>query len=106
MSENGALSPHLAKTKARLGRSMSSAQDLLGIAQRQVPDPRFARQEHENDAATTVIVCEPERATIMMGGLHPRASLFEKTVHLDHAISQHAAFREALQSHGLQVRLV
>ena len=81
---------------------MQSAANLLNPAT--LADDLRSRQEHENDEATTVIVCEPERSTIMMGGLHPRASLFEKTVHLDRAVAQHTAFREALEAHGLKVR--
>lgn len=80
---------------------MGSATDLTGHASRF--DELKARQEHENDVATTVIVCEPERSTVMMGGLHPRASLFEKTVHLDKATKQHRNFREVLAANGLKV---
>jgi hypothetical protein len=31
-----------------------------------------AIQEHENEPAEVVIVCEPEGTSLMMGGLHPR----------------------------------
>jgi 2-C-methyl-D-erythritol 4-phosphate cytidylyltransferase len=31
-----------------------------------------AVQEDENEVAEVVIVCEPEGATLTMGGLHPR----------------------------------
>jgi len=31
-----------------------------------------ARQDHENEPAEVVIVCEPEGTSLMMGGLHPR----------------------------------
>lgn len=44
-----------------------------------------ARQAHEDQTAEVVIVCEPEGTSLMMGGLHPRASLFEKPVNLDAA---------------------
>ncbi len=44
-----------------------------------------AKQEHENQVAEIVIVCEPEGTSLMMGGLHPRASLYEKPVNLDAA---------------------
>lgn len=37
-------------------------------------------QIHENDIAKVVIVCEPVGASLMMGALHPRASLFERCV--------------------------
>lgn len=45
----------------------------------------IAKQEHENQVAEIVIVCEPEGTSLMMGGLHPRASLYEKPVNLDAA---------------------
>ena len=31
-----------------------------------------ACQEHENEPAEVVLVCEPEGTSLMMGGLHPR----------------------------------
>ena len=31
-----------------------------------------AIQEHENEQAEVVVVCEPEGTSLMMGGLHPR----------------------------------
>ena len=34
-----------------------------------------AKQEHENDPAEVIIVCEPEGTSLMMGGLHPRHAL-------------------------------
>ncbi len=39
------------------------------------------------------MVCEPEQATIMMGALHPRGSLFERPVNIEIAKAQHAEFR-------------
>lgn len=44
-----------------------------------------AIQESENDKAEIVIVCEPEGMSLQMGGLHPRASLYEKPVNLEAA---------------------
>lgn len=44
-----------------------------------------AVQESENDKAEIVIVCEPEGMSLQMGGLHPRASLYEKPVNLEAA---------------------
>lgn len=41
-------------------------------------DQTQPEQIHENDIAKAVIVCEPEGASLMMGALHPRASLFER----------------------------
>jgi hypothetical protein len=39
-----------------------------------------AIQEHENEQAEVVIVCEPEGTSLMMGGLHPRYSLRSTTL--------------------------
>eukprot|EP00878_Enallax_costatus_P010464 GHUV01010925.1.p1 GENE.GHUV01010925.1~~GHUV01010925.1.p1 ORF type:complete len:467 (+),score=159.73 GHUV01010925.1:196-1596(+) len=65
-----------------------------------------AVQEDENEVAEVVIVCEPEGATLMMGGLHPRGSLYERPVNIDIAKAQHAAFREVLRAHGVRVLTV
>lgn len=75
---------------------MSASQDVLDVAPQQlVPkalkaiksrragnstitgDPYIeqecaAIQEHENEQAEVVVVCEPEGTSLMMGGLHPR----------------------------------
>lgn len=48
-----------------------------------------AIQEGENDRAEICIVCEPEGASLSMGGLHPRASLYEKPVNLEAAKVSH-----------------
>lgn len=48
---------------------------LQSVDQTQGPE-----QIHENDIAKVVIVCEPVGASLMMGALHPRASLFERYV--------------------------
>lgn len=53
-----------------------------------------ALQEHENETAEVVIVCEPESASLMMGGLHPRASLYERPVNIESAKKTHALFRQ------------
>ncbi|KAI8474870.1 MAG: hypothetical protein J3K34DRAFT_517740 [Monoraphidium minutum] len=42
-----------------------------------------------------VIVCEPEGSSLMMGGLHPRGSLFERPVNIESAKAHHANFRQA-----------
>ena len=39
----------------------------------------------------------------MMGGLHPRGSLYERPVNIDSAKLQHARFREVLREHGVKV---
>lgn len=39
----------------------------------------------------------------MMGGLHPRGSLYERPVNIDTAKLQHARFREVLREHGVKV---
>uniref|UniRef100_A0A383WIV7 Arginine deiminase n=1 Tax=Tetradesmus obliquus TaxID=3088 RepID=A0A383WIV7_TETOB len=65
-----------------------------------------AVQEDENEVAEVVIVCEPEGATLMMGGLHPRGSLYERPVNIDTAKAQHAGFREVLRAQGVRVLTV
>lgn len=50
---------------------------LQSVDQSQGPE-----QIHENDIAKVVIVCEPVGASLMMGALHPRASLFERCANL------------------------
>ena len=52
---------------------------------RRSPPPLQAIQESENDRAEICIVCEPEGMSLQMGGLHPRASLYEKPVNLEAA---------------------
>lgn len=63
-----------------------------------------AIQEHENEIAEVVIVCEPEQASLMMGGLHPRGSLYERPVNIDSARAHHSEFRRVLREHGVRVR--
>ncbi|KAG2426169.1 hypothetical protein HXX76_013150 [Chlamydomonas incerta] len=67
---------------------------------------RKAVQESENEIAEVVIVCEPEQASLMMGGLHPRGSLYERPVNIDTAKQQHAEFRNVLRAHGVKVLTV
>jgi hypothetical protein len=62
-----------------------------------------ALQEHENDIAEVVIVCEPEQASLMMGGLHPRGSLYERPVNIDVAKAQHAEFRAKVRQYLIRV---
>lgn len=72
-----------------------SAQNLLEMAtEAEVASavPK-ACQVHENDRAEIVIVCEPEGASLLMGGLHPRASLYEQPINLEEARKQHEGFR-------------
>lgn len=42
----------------------------------------------------------------MMGGLHPRGSLYERPVNIDTAKSQHAEFRNLIRAHGVRVLTV
>lgn len=65
-----------------------------------------ARQVHEDQEAEVVIVCEPEGTSLMMGGLHPRASLYEKPVNLDAAKQAHAEFRQVMRAEGIKVLTV
>ncbi|GIL80090.1 hypothetical protein Vretimale_12910 [Volvox reticuliferus] len=69
-------------------------------------EARTAVQEHENEIAEVVIVCEPEQASLMMGGLHPRGSLYERPINIDTAKQQHAEFRKVLREHGVRVLTV
>ncbi|KIY99877.1 Amidinotransferase family protein [Monoraphidium neglectum] len=55
----------------------------------------LAVQEDEDEMAQVVIVCEPEGSSLMMGGLHPRGSLFERPVNIESAKAHHANFRQA-----------
>ena len=52
---------------------------------------------HEDDPALVVIVFEPQGTSLMMGGLHPRASLFERPVNLESAQETHERFRSVLR---------
>ena len=72
---------------------------------RKMPPLGAARQEHENEPAEVVIVCEPEGTSLMMGGLHPRASLYERPVNLEAAKAAHAEFRRVMREAGVKVRV-
>jgi hypothetical protein len=65
-----------------------------------------AVQEHENEIAEVVIVCEPESSSLTMGALHPRGSLYERPINIDSAKTMHAEFRRVLREHGLRVLTV
>lgn len=65
-----------------------------------------AVQEHENDVAEVIIVSEPEGTSLMMGGLHPRGSLYERPVNIERAKSMHAEFRNLMRDHGVKVLTV
>lgn len=65
-----------------------------------------AVQEGENDIAEIVIVCEPEGTSLQMGGLHPRASLYEKPVNLEAAKTAHAEFRRIMRDNNVRVLTV
>ena len=73
---------------------------------RKMPPLGAARQEHENEPAEVVIVCEPEGTSLMMGGLHPRASLYERPVNLEAAKAAHAEFRWVMREAGVKVLTV
>ena len=66
---------------------------------------RTAVQVDENHIAKVVITCEPEGASLMMGAMHPKGSLYEKPVNTNQAKATHAAFRELLRSNGCKVRV-
>eukprot|EP00798_Chlamydomonas_sp_ICE-L_P002145 gene2145-18194_t len=69
-------------------------------------DRKHAMQTHENDVATLCIVCEPEKSSMMMGGLHPRGALYEGPINIDTARAQHAEFRTQLRELGVTVLTV
>ncbi|GFR49721.1 hypothetical protein Agub_g11877 [Astrephomene gubernaculifera] len=111
MAENGNRLP-LAKSASFL--------DVRSVEDETAPPPKRSKlstvvnlleakkavQEHENEVAEVVIVCEPEQASLMMGGLHPRGSLYERPVNIDTAKQQHAEFRKVLREHGVRVLTV
>ena len=57
-------------------------------------------QVSENDLAEFIIVSEPEGTSLQMGGLHPRASLFERPVNMMQAQVAHAEFRQLMREYG------
>lgn len=69
--------------------------------QHQAPCPNLNLPTHPPTLLTppprgqVVIVCEPEGSSLMMGGLHPRGSLFERPVNIESARAHHANFRQA-----------
>lgn len=63
-------------------------------------------QVHEDEEAEVVLVCEPEGTSLMMGGLHPRASLYDRPINLEVSRSQHQNFRKILRDYGLKVLTV
>ena len=83
--------PNLAGKKSKL----SSVCNMLSVE-----DGKKAVQEHENELAELVVVCEPEQASLMMGGLHPRGSLYERPINIDTAKAQHAEFRHQVSIAG------
>ena len=74
--------PNMKKSKSSTVCNMLSVQDSLRSV-----------QEHENELAELVVVCEPEQSSMMMGGLHPRGALYERPINIDTAKAQHAEFR-------------
>ena len=61
-----------------------SASNLMSMEHPGAGAPHKARQDHENEPAEVVIVCEPEGTSLMMGGLHPR---YEQYIYLQLYIS-------------------
>jgi hypothetical protein len=85
--QNAVVSPSIRAATPRIKRSkLGAVCDLV--------EGMTGSQQHENDVAEVVIVCEPEAASLMMGGLHPRGSLYERPVNIEVAQAQHAEFRE------------
>lgn len=67
---------------------------------------RKAQQEHEDEMAEVILVCEPDTSSLIMGGLHPRGSLYERPVNIESARAQHAEFRRVLREEGVKVLTV
>merc|ERR1719171_3197604 len=105
------------------GAHVGSYRDLQAlVAQGEVPDPATSTsggsldslpelapagppafvQRSENDAAKSVIVCEPGLPK-MMGALHPAGSLYERPVNLETAKAEHRGLRAALRRFGEKV---
>lgn len=55
----------------RMKNRQGSASNLMNVEDK-TGKRHKARQDHENEPAEVVIVCEPEGMSLMMGGLHPR----------------------------------
>lgn len=77
-----------------------------GVVPKLLEEGLQAEQVHENDIAKVVITCEPEGASLMMGALHPRASLYERPVNLQDAKRAHKQFRDMLRKQGCKVLTV
>jgi len=75
-----------------------------GMVPSMLAEDVVTQQRHENDLAKVVITCEPEGASLMMGALHPRASLYERPVNLKQAQTAHAKFRDMLRKQGCKAR--
>lgn len=89
------IKPDMAKQTQTVGAAVPGVQ--FGT------DPIVASQHHENDIAMVVITSEPEGASLMMGALHPRASLYERPVNLQLAKKAHYEFRELMRKQGCKV---
>lgn len=65
-------------------------------------------QQPQSSPPTPRLFCgsQPEGASVMMGGLHPRSSLFERPLNLAQARKQHENFREVMRTMGVKVLTV
>jgi arginine deiminase len=84
----------------------SRAKSLLRVGKESHEPMLKAQQYGENLLAEVVITCEPEGASLQMGGLHPRASLFEKPVNMTQAQMAHAEFRKLMRENNVRVLTV
>lgn len=107
--ESGGGDERLIGKQHNVGRASMLLHDIQSLQGRrgQGGTPQInAVQEGENDIAEIVIVCEPEGTSLQMGGLHPRASLYEKPVNLEAAKTAHAEFRRIMRDSNVRVLTV
>jgi len=62
-------------------------------------------QKHENDIAQIVLVHDPG-LHVYMGTLHPSGSLYEQSVDLERAKSEHLNFIKTLEKYGVEVHTI
>ncbi|KAL4539920.1 hypothetical protein Ndes2437B_g01739 [Nannochloris sp. 'desiccata'] len=104
-----AVAPRPVQPISKLSQALQSSTEKRSTAAELLKSDKFvpvAIQEGENDRAEIVIVCEPEGMSLQLGGLHPRASLYEKPVNLEAAKNAHAEFRRIMRNNGVRVLTV
>ena len=107
-SSNGSGHVHVAPKAFTKNPNAGKAMSLLNPSSptTKVANAVRAQQFGENGIAEIVITCEPEGTSLQMGGLHPRASLYEKPVNLEAAKMAHAEFRKIMRECNVRVLTV